>query len=44
MRIDELEDWPTILAALGTEASKAGIDPTTFQPETVPWVAMQRHR
>lgn len=44
VRIDRLEDWPAILAALGAKAREAGIDHTTFQPETVPWVPMQRHR
>lgn len=42
VRVTDLTDWPTILAALQHEAEKHGIGHPTFQPETIPWSPLLR--
>jgi cobalt-zinc-cadmium efflux system protein len=42
VRIKDLNDWPAVLDGLRQEAEEHGIGHATFQPETVPWVPLQR--
>jgi cobalt-zinc-cadmium efflux system protein len=43
VRLNDLSDWPAVLDGLRHEAEEHGIGHATFQPETVPWVPLQRH-
>lgn len=42
VRVDNLADWPAILAALQRKAEEHGIGHPTFQPETIPWAPLVR--
>jgi cobalt-zinc-cadmium efflux system protein len=43
VRIEGLNDWPAVLDGLRHKAEEHGIGHATFQPETIPWVPLQRH-
>jgi cobalt-zinc-cadmium efflux system protein len=43
VRIKDMNDWPAVLAGLQREIEEHGIGHPTFQPETIPWVPLQRH-
>ncbi len=42
VRLNDMNDWPTILDSLRHEAGEHGIGHATFQPEAVPWAPLRR--